>query len=134
MISPGVTAPGRSGTALASAALATSRVRPGLTMKREPACAASSNCSADRMVPAPTTASSTSPEARRIASSAAGVRSVISTSRRPPLASARTSGTASSARSILSTGTTGWPSSKASNCFVFAVVEVMGSALQGPID
>ena len=48
-ISPGVIAPGSSGTAPAAAAASTSGLRPGLTMNRAPAAAASSNCAADRM-------------------------------------------------------------------------------------
>ena len=53
-------------------------------MNFEPAAAASSNCAAVRIVPAPTTASGTSAATRRIDSSAAGVRKVISIARRPP--------------------------------------------------
>ena len=44
MISLGVIAPGSNGTSLPLPAASTSRVMPGLTMKREPALAASSNC------------------------------------------------------------------------------------------
>jgi hypothetical protein len=47
MISPGVIAPGRNGTSLSAEAFRSSLVMPGLTMKREPACAAASYCAED---------------------------------------------------------------------------------------
>ena len=58
-------------------------------------------------VPMPTMMSGTSAMIARAASSAAGVRSVISITFRPPASSARASGTASAARSIVTTGMTG---------------------------
>ncbi len=78
-------------------------------MNFEPAATASSNCSALRIVPAPTSASGTSPATRRIASSPAEVRNVISIAGSPPATSARAIGTASLASSITITGITGCP-------------------------
>ena len=118
-------APGSSGTSLSRAAAKTSLVAPGLTMNFEPALAACSNCAALRIVPAPTTASGTSAAARRIASSASGVRMVISITGRPPRASARASGTALLASSIFSTGMTGWPFSNAISLSVLADMECL---------
>ena len=53
----------------------------------------------------PTTASFTSAMMARAASTAAGVRSVISTTGNPPATSARASGTAAEASSMVMTGT-----------------------------
>ncbi len=81
-------------------------VAPGATAKRAPAFATSSNSAGVSTVPAPTSTSGSSAAMRRIASSPAGVRSVISITGRPPAANARASGSACSASSMITTGIT----------------------------
>ncbi|MNZ53852.1 hypothetical protein D3C78_717400 [compost metagenome] len=108
MTSLAVAAPGSSGTLEPRAASSTLLLMPGLTMKVEPASAAASKSRALRMVPAPTCAPSTSAATARMASSAAGVRMVISIAFRPPATKARAKCTAEAASSTISTGTTGW--------------------------
>ncbi|MGZ2452198.1 hypothetical protein ACVIRO_004952 [Rhizobium ruizarguesonis] len=77
-------------------------------MNFEPAATAASQWATLRIVPAPTSAPSTSAATARTASSAAGVRMVISIAFSPPATSARASGTADLASSTIKTGTTGW--------------------------
>ena len=72
MASETVAQPGRKGTGDCAAALARSWVTPGLTRKRAPAATASSICSAETIVPAPTTASGTSLAIAAMAASALG--------------------------------------------------------------
>jgi hypothetical protein len=106
MMSPALATPGSSGTPDPAAASPTAAVRPGLTTNCDPASSAESNWRGLSTVPAPTIAPST-PLIARMASSAAGVRSVTSRTLRPPATSARATGTASSTRSMTSTGMTG---------------------------
>ena len=61
-----------------AAALASAAETPGLTRNRAPAATASSICSTETIVPAPTTASGALLAIARIAASADGVRNVTS--------------------------------------------------------
>ncbi len=79
---------------------------PGETPNRAPAALASFTSRGVSSVPAPTTPPSTSAMAR-ITSSAAGVRSVTSSTGSPPATSASASGTAWPASFTTSTGITG---------------------------
>jgi hypothetical protein len=80
----------------------------GLTTKAAPASAAASNCSTSSTVPAPTVkVPSTSAAIARIASSAAGVRSVTSAQWIPPRRRAAASCGATEASSSTTTGITG---------------------------
>ena len=107
MTSVAVAVPGNSGMSDWSAASSTEWPAPGETMNLEPALTAWSHCLASSTVPAPATAPSTSSATDLMASSAAGVRMVISIALRPPLTRARASGTADLASSMMITGTTG---------------------------
>src|SRR5258705_2565997 len=89
------------------AAAASSRlgVAPGLRANFAPRSIAHWRSSGVRTVPIPTIASGTSAMVFRAASTAAMVRNVITSRRSPPATSARASGTASSTRSMVMTGT-----------------------------
>src|SRR5687767_3204229 len=141
MVSLKVAAPGSQGTFVSDAALRRPGVAPGLTAKRQFSLAASANWRGDTIVPAPTTASSTSPAIREMAARADGVRRVISMSRTPPFTNARASGTAVEASSITRTATTGesfnsFSRPNCGSCMVLPRVtcksfEVRGTAAQG---
>ena len=107
MASEAVAQPAITGIGASVKAEASSGVVPGLTRKVAPAAIVASICARLVTVPAPAMAPSTSAAISRSASSATGVRSVTSISGRPPSTSARASGTASSRRSMTTTGTTG---------------------------
>src|SRR6186997_90911 len=107
MASETVAQPGSAGTGASASAWARSAGVPGLTRKSAPASTACAMSSGLVTVPTPTIISSTSAMIARTASIAAGVRNVISTTFSPPARSARASGTASAARSIVTTGMTG---------------------------
>src|SRR5215216_6540101 len=94
------------GTAASARAAAKSADVPGLTRYFAPTFNAAAMSSIFVTVPTPTTASGTSAAMAVIAPSAAGVRSVTSSTGSPPPTSARASGTASSTCSIVSTGMT----------------------------
>ena len=104
--SEAVAIPGANGRSLSAAAFSRSGVAPGLMPNLAPSDRARARSSAFRIVPMPTTASGTSAIMALAASTATGVRSVTSRTRTPPATSARASGTASSSRSIVSTGIT----------------------------
>src|SRR6056297_1752556 len=106
MISVEVAAPGRSGSPASSQASSSRSVAPGETPNPAPASTAFATSSGVSSVPAPTTPPSTA-AISRMASSAAGVRSVTSSAGRPPATSARASGAAWAACSTTSTGITG---------------------------
>src|SRR5215207_78207 len=95
------------GTAASARAAAKSADVPGLTRYFAPAFDAAAMSSIFVTVPAPTTASGRSAAMAVIAASAAGVRSVTSSTGSPPATNARASGTASLTCSIVSTGMTG---------------------------
>ena len=107
MASETVWTPGRNGSPEERAAAANAAVQPGLTAKRAPARWTCSSWAGLSTVPAPTIASGTSATMARSASSAASVRKVISRTGKPPFTSARASGTAVSALSMVRTGITG---------------------------
>ena len=95
-ISVAVTAPGITGTERSWQARTTLPLKPGVTMKPEPAAMARSAWFSLSTVPAPTSMSG-SWLMIRIASSAASVRSVTSAHGRPPAFSASASGSACAA-------------------------------------
>ena len=105
-ISDAVTAPGTNGTRASAAAPSNASVEPGLTMKRAPALTTSSTWPGHRMLPAPTSMSGTSLAMRSIAATPCSVRNVTSMAPRPDSSNVRASGTAVSASSITTTGTT----------------------------
>jgi hypothetical protein len=94
MMSDAVAMPGNIGTRWSRLARTTSSVRPGLTTNFAPALAASANWLALVTVPAPTSAPGTSAAILAMASSATGLRRVISSTSSPPSTSALASGTA----------------------------------------
>ena len=106
MSSDAVAIPGANGSRLAATAFSSSGVAPGLMPNLAPSASARARSPALRMVPIPTTASGTSAMMALAASAATGVRSVTSSVRTPPATSALASGTASSTRSMVSTGIT----------------------------
>jgi hypothetical protein len=106
MASVGVAAPARSGRSFASQASRRRSVAPGETPKLAPAALAASTSLGVNKVPAPTTPPATC-AISRIASRAAGVRSVTSSTGSPPATSARASACAVLASSTTRTGMTG---------------------------
>ena len=107
MPSEAVTPPGRSGILISFAAWSSFGDEPGDTAKAQPSLSMSAIWAGVITVPTPTMAPFTSAMMARMDSMAAPVRRVISRTGRPPLTSARASGTASATRSITITGTTG---------------------------
>ena len=117
LISVGVATPGSTGMFSFKHQSTTAASKPGETIYCAPARVACCACCTVSTVPAPISISWTSPVILRIAPAAAAVRNVISAQPTPPSRSARASGTASSSRLIVMTGTRPiWPS--ASNIFV----------------
>ena len=104
-ISEGVEVPGQIGIFFSTQYFTISGDRPGETMAAAPAFTARSTCSVVSTVPAHRATWGSSSCTRRMDSSAAAVRKVISATGRPPSARALQSGTASSASSIAMTGT-----------------------------
>ena len=104
--SEAVAIPGANGRSSPAAAFNSSGVPPGLMPNLAPSALARARSSAFRMVPMPTMASGTSAIIALAASIATGVRNVTSSTRTPPATSALASGTASSRRSMVSTGIT----------------------------
>src|SRR5204863_2514247 len=102
-----VAQPGSAGTDASASAAASPAGVPGHTRYLAPAAIAAAISGTRVTVPTPTTHSGTSAAIARIASSAALVRSVTSITGSPPATRARASGTASAARSMVSTGMTG---------------------------
>ena len=95
-----------------AAASSSAGENPGEMKKLAPASAAASRSLGLRIVPAPVAISGTSAAMCRIASSAGGVRSVISAMWMPPANNARAIGTASSASAMRITGMTGAAASR----------------------
>jgi hypothetical protein len=107
MTSDTVEQPGNAGTGASVSASARSGDVPGLARNAAPASQARETSSRFTTVPMPATTSGTSAMIARNAESAASVRNVTSITERPPVASARASGTASSTRPMVRTGMTG---------------------------
>ena len=106
MASVAVAAPGSIGSPASSAASRSRSVAPGETPKVAPASIAARTSCGVSSVPAPTRPPGTR-AISRIASSAAGVRSVTSRARSPPATRASAKGRACVASSTTSTGMTG---------------------------
>ena len=98
--------PGKNGMSLAMAALPNLSVNPGETMNSAPAAMALSKPGMSTMVPAPTIAPGTF-FISAIASNAAAVRNVTSSTGNPPATKASAMARAWAASSITSTGMTG---------------------------
>ena len=120
--SDAVAIPGANGRPLAAAAFRSSGVAPGLMPNLAPSATARARSSAFKIVPMPTMASGTSAIMALAASTATGVRSVTSSTRTPPATSARASGTASSTRSMVSTGMTVADLKMSASCCCLVVV------------
>ena len=103
--SEGLAVPGHTGMPLATQYSTISGERPGETMAAAPAFTARSTCSVVSTVPAHSSTLGSSWCTRRMDSSAAAVRKVISATGRPPSDRALHSGTASSASLMAMTGT-----------------------------
>ena len=127
--SDAVAIPGANGRRLAAAAFSSSGVAPGLMPNLAPSASVRARSSALRMVPMPTMASGTFAIIALAASIATGVRSVTSRVRTPPATSALASGTASSSRSMVSTGITVACLNRSASCSCFDVA-VHGEALR----
>ena len=106
MISLGVTTPGVIGTPSLMASAMTSASEPGDTRNFAPASTASCTCCTFTTVPAPTIIPGTSFATFSMDALAADVRKVISMALMPPFSSAFAVGTACSASSNTTTGTT----------------------------
>ena len=107
MSSPAPETPGMTGMSAAAAAWAKGVLMPGLMANIAPASVTALSWAALMTVPAPTTAAGTSRLMRRMASTAAGVRKVISSTRMLPSSSACANPTAVCGSSMAMTGTTG---------------------------
>ena len=106
MISVGVTQPGVTATPFSTHQRTTSSSKPGETMNLAPISTALLHCRSVTTVPAPTSMSGQRSATARMASAAAAVRKVISIMSIPPASMALAAGTASSALSRTTTGTT----------------------------
>ena len=106
MMSLALAMPGKNGMPFAMAALPKLLVRPGDTMNSAPAAIAHSRPGTSMIVPAPTIAPGTF-FISAIASKAAAVRKVTSSTRSPPATSAAAISRACEASSMTSTGMTG---------------------------
>ena len=104
-MSEGLEVPGVMGTFFSRQYFTVLGFKPGLTMNLAPAAIAASTCSAFNTVPAPTHMSGNCVVMILIASAAALVRKVTSAQGSPPAHNAFARGAASSALSILTTGT-----------------------------
>ncbi|MNT55276.1 hypothetical protein D3C72_1925000 [compost metagenome] len=107
MASLAVATPGSSEIPAPCAPAASAGVRPGDTANCAPASRTACSCSTFSTVPAPTQACGSAAATALMASSATGVRSVISSSGRPPVTSASLTCRASSTEWNSSTGITG---------------------------